>query len=107
MFGAYIFDANIIHCQHKLNRMCLVFPEARDKLALDIIMFVYMCLKVFVGEEAGLWQSLHTAGHSDKNHSVLVSHVLEFVFMNDFIWKIREFDADVFRMQQRGHEIKI
>ncbi len=48
-----------------------------------------------VGEEAGLWETVHATGDRDKDHAVFIGLVGQVVFANDFVREVREFDADV------------
>ena len=95
MFAAYIFDTKIVHGQDKLDRTCCVAPQTRHQLTLKVSVLVESLFKQLVGQEPGLRKPVHTAGDRDKNHAILIDLVGQFVLANDFVSKVREFDANV------------
>ena len=58
-------------------------------------MLVEPLFKQLVGQEPGLRKPVHTAGDRDKNHATLIDLIGQFVFANDFVREVREFDANV------------
>lgn len=70
-------------------------PQSRHQLTLKISVLVETLFQQLVGQESGLWETVHTTGDRDENHAILIYLVGQFVLANDFVREVGEFDADV------------
>jgi hypothetical protein len=70
MFPTNVFNTKVIDGENKLDWACLVSPQARDKLALDVTMLVQSFFKELLCKEASLQEAVHAFSDLDKNYTV-------------------------------------
>ena len=70
-------------------------------------MFVEMLFEEFIGDEAGVWKSIHTEYDLDVDAVVGCKYVAEPVFNDDLFRDVMDAHADVFRLGERCFEVEI
>src|SRR5210317_1720514 len=60
MLFAYIFDAKIVDDKSETDRTPIMRPESRSVFALVVSMCIQTFLKEFLGQNATLWQAVHS-----------------------------------------------
>ena len=68
-------------------------PQARDKFALSVTMFVKQFLEKDVGNETSMWQTIHTEKNFEIHVIIGFENVEEFVLLNDFVRDVAEAHA--------------
>ena len=107
VFGADVFDAEVVDDQCELHWAPVVLPEARDELALPIAVLVESFLEEFVRKEAGLREAVHASTGFDVDGAVLGGDAGEVVLADDFVRDVCQLDPDVLLLLEGRLEVEI
>ena len=70
-------------------------------------MFVETLFQEFIGDEAGMWKSIHAKYNLDIDAVVRCKYVVELIFNDDLFRDVVDAHADVFRLGERCVEVEI
>jgi hypothetical protein len=72
-----------------------------------VAVFVELSLEEFVGDEAGMRESVHAEDDYDVNTVVGFHEIAELVFIDDFLWYVGDFHSDIFGVLERSIEVEV
>ncbi len=84
-----------------------MFPKPGDELTLAISMFVESFFEEFIGNEAGMWESIHAEHDLDVDTVVGCKEVVECVFDDDLFRDVIDAHVGVFRSCERCVEVEV
>ncbi len=82
-----VLHAKIVNNQGEADWAPFVAPVSRGYFALLVACFVELFGEEVLGNDAGLWEAVHSLSYFAENVAICIHFVTEFVFLNDILWE--------------------
>ncbi len=99
VFESNVFDAKIVNDKAELDGTPFVVPKSRCGGSFIVAFSNKAGLKKIVGKDASLGKTV-TALANFEVHPTIAVPTQEVVLKDEFVWDIRDFDTNIFRI---GH----
>jgi hypothetical protein len=106
VFYSNVFYAKVIHDEAELDRTPFVAPETRGGFNFIIAFSEKAGSEEIVGEDAGLGKAIAAAANFEVDPAIAVC-TCKLVFLNEFIWDVCDFNADIFRIGHWGVKVEV
>jgi len=106
VFYSNVFYAKVIHDEAELDRTPFVAPETRGGFNFIIAFSEKAGSEEIVGKDAGLGKAIAAAANFEVDPAIAVC-TCKLVFLNEFIWDVGDFNADIFRIGHWGVKVEV
>jgi hypothetical protein len=106
VFNSNVFDTKVVNDQAKLDGMPFVVPKSRHGGSFVVTFSKEVQPQKIVGKDAGLKKTATALANFKVNPTIAVS-TQEVVFQDEFVWDVRNFDMDIFRIRHGCVQVEV